>query len=192
MFGVGSGARMEAPPGGITPFSHTRNAKVAVGFAILVPIPAGEEFGNIAPLIPGGRAIDRVEIIAIARFEVAVDGGIGKEIFAEGVVVDVTIVGQGVDFPFPGQGFEDARQHIVDINGGLHLFGHFQDRLGANHVGPGVALELIDISQIGASRDRLHDLVSQFLLPKRTTLKGNALFFQIRLEEILHRRTHAL
>ena len=100
MLGVGGGARVEAPPEGITALGHAAGAEVIV-LAVFVPVPTGEELTDVTPLIPGHCTCVRREVETVGVLEAAVNVLIGEQIFAEGVVVDVAVVGQGVDFSFP-------------------------------------------------------------------------------------------
>ena len=100
MLGVGGGAGVEAPLERVAALGHAGGAEVII-LAVAVPVPAGEELTDVTPLMPGPSAIFGRKIIAVGFLETAVDVLVREQILAEGVVVDIAVVGQGIDFPFP-------------------------------------------------------------------------------------------
>src|SRR5689334_6485355 len=100
MFGISRRPRVEAPPCRVAALVHGRNAIVVI-FTIAIPIPAGEELSNVAPLLPRLGAILHVQIVVIFGLELSIDVGVAKEVFAEAVIVNVTVVWKGIGSAFP-------------------------------------------------------------------------------------------
>ena len=190
MLGIGRGAGMEAPPQGVAALVHRGDA-VVVLLAVAIPVPAREVLRNGAPLVPGLGPRFGIKLVAGLRLEIGSDRRVRKEILAEGRVMDVPVVGQGVDLATPRERTHNARQHVVEVDGVQHEVRNGIECAGVNHVRAGVGRELEDVGQVRVRGHRLHDFVRQLLLSEGAALPAVTNLFQPRQNEAFHRRAHA-